>query len=67
MTAKDIFQARDPDLRASLQALQRAADEARKTAILTNTDLIVVQDGRIVRIPASQLREQMSSVTPSNP
>ncbi|MDR0479162.1 MAG: hypothetical protein LBH31_05045 [Burkholderiaceae bacterium] len=43
-------------MRASLIALQRAAELARKTAIQTNTEIIVVRDGKLVRIPAEQLR-----------
>ena len=57
MNVKDISFARDPDLRASQQALQRASELARQTAIQTNTDLIVVEDGKTVRITAATLRE----------
>lgn len=56
MKARDISLARNPDLRASQAALRRAALLARKTAIQTNTDLIVVREGRIVRISAETLR-----------
>lgn len=58
MNPRDISQASDPDLRASLTALRRAAALARKTAIQTGTDLIVVRDGQIVRISADTLRSQ---------
>ena len=33
MKTKDISEAKDPDLRASMAALQRASLQARKTAI----------------------------------
>jgi hypothetical protein len=56
MTRNELSQAKNPDLRASLIALQRAAELARKTAIQTNTEIIVVRDGKLVRIPAQQLR-----------
>jgi len=37
-TAKlDISKAKNPDLRASMAALQRAADSARRIAMQTNT------------------------------
>ncbi len=58
MSSGDISHAKNPDLRASQAALQRAADLARQTAIQTDTALIVVQDGKTVRIPAAVLRQQ---------
>jgi hypothetical protein len=57
MTMKNIQEAKDPDLRASTAAMKRAAAAARKTAIQTGTDLIVVKDGKLTRIPAEVLRE----------
>ena len=58
MKPHDISNARDPDMRAALAALRRAAQLARKTAIQTDTDLVVVRDGHTVRIPAKALRAQ---------
>lgn len=58
MKPHDISNARDPDMRASLAALRRAAQLARKTAIQTDTELVVVRDGHTVRIPAETLRAQ---------
>jgi len=46
------------DVQAALAALQRAAEIARKTAIDTDTCLVVMEHGKIVRIPAEQLRLQ---------
>lgn len=57
MTQKDLGSARDPDLRGSLAAMRRAATLARQTAIQTDTEIIVVRDGKPVRISAAQLRE----------
>jgi hypothetical protein len=57
MTMKNIQEAKDPDLRASAVAMSRAAEAARKTAIQTGTDLIIVKDGKLTRIPAQVLRE----------
>jgi len=54
---KDINEAKDPDLRASVAAMHRAAELARETAIRTDTDLVVVKNGRLVRISARALRE----------
>ncbi len=56
MKTKDITEAKDPDLRASGAAMARAAELARKTAIRTDTNLVVVKDGRLTRISAQSLR-----------
>jgi hypothetical protein len=57
MKPHDISRAKNPDLRASLIALRRAAAMARQVAIETDTEIVVVQAGRLVRIPAEQLRK----------
>jgi len=50
-----------PDsVRRALPALQRASLLARKTAIDTNTSLVVVRDGQLVNIPATALRQMVS-------
>lgn len=58
MNARDIANAKNPDLRASFDALRRAAQLARETAIRTGTELVISKDGKVVRIPAETLREQ---------
>ncbi|WP_256645669.1 hypothetical protein [Thermomonas paludicola] len=58
MKPRDISNARNPDLRASQAALRRAAALARKTAMDSGTDLVVVREGRTVRISADTLRSQ---------
>lgn len=55
--SNNIQNAKDPDLRASLKALRRAAQLARKTAIQTDTSIVIVQDGKMVRLTAQELRE----------
>jgi hypothetical protein len=60
MTVKDISKASDPDLRASVAAIHRAAELARKIAIQTETDLIIMEGGSIVRISPDELRAQMA-------
>lgn len=60
MNTRDISEAKDPDLRASAAAMQRAAELARKTAIQTGADLLVVRDGKLTRIPPKVLIEEMS-------
>ena len=61
MSTKDISNAKDPDLRASLGALRRAAQQARKIAIQTETNLVIVKDGRMQRISADELRQQANT------
>ena len=57
MTQADLAKAKDPDVRGSLAAMRRAATMARKTAIQTDTGIVVVRDGKPVIISAQQLRE----------
>lgn len=46
MTQEELSKARNPDLRASLAAMRRAAEMARQTAIQTNTGIVRVKDGK---------------------
>ena len=57
MSQRDLSEAKNPDLRASL-AVRRAAEMARTTAIRTNTGIVIVQDGKPVRITADELRRE---------
>lgn len=52
----ELWKAKNPDLRASLVAMRRAAELARKVAMETNTNLVVLVDGKVTRISAEQLR-----------
>ncbi|GAB2726037.1 hypothetical protein GCM10027019_01840 [Melaminivora jejuensis] len=58
MNPQDISKARNPDLRASVQAMRRAAELARQTALQTETAIVIVQDGKPVRVTADTLRKQ---------
>jgi hypothetical protein len=58
MKTNDITKAKDPTLRGSLNALLRSAATARKIAIQTDTNLVIVKDGQLLRIPAEELRQQ---------
>ena len=57
MTQQELSKAKNPDLRASLAAMRRAADMARSTAIQTNTEIVIVKDGKPLRITAEELRK----------
>jgi hypothetical protein len=56
MKTNDITKAKDPALRGSLNALQRSAAAARKVAIQTDTHLVIVKDGKLLRLSAEELR-----------
>lgn len=43
----------------ALDALRRAAAIARQIAIETNTGIVLVRDGKVVRISAAELRAGM--------
>jgi hypothetical protein len=54
----DIAAAEAPEfVRGALAALKRAAAEARRVAIETDTGIVVVHGGNTVFISAQQLRE----------
>lgn len=57
MKQPELANARNPDLRASLVAMQRAAQAARLLALQTDTAIVLVEDGKPVRIFAEQLRK----------
>ena len=56
MKTKALTEAKDPDLRGSAAAMRRAAQLARETAIQTGTNLVVMKNGKLTRIPARALR-----------
>lgn len=56
MTQVQMAQARDKDLPESLVAMPRAARQARELAVRTNTAIIVIRDGKRVRVSAEELR-----------
>jgi hypothetical protein len=58
MTHQELSKAKNPDLRASLAAMRRAAEMARSTAIQTNTEIVIVKDGKPVRVTAEELRKE---------
>ena len=58
MTVRDISQARDPILRGSFAAMQRAAKRARQVAMQTDTAIVIRRNGKLVRITAEQLRAE---------
>ena len=65
MNDNDLANAKDPDVRAALGALRRAAQSARKTVIQTNTHLVIMKDGRLQRIAAPELVLQEAAKTKS--
>ncbi len=63
MTQEELGQflrnAKDPDLFASLAAMERAAVMARSVAIQTGTAIVVVENGQIVRRTAVELQREL--------
>jgi hypothetical protein len=57
MNQRELSKAKNPDLRASLAAMRRAATMARNTAMQTNTEIVIVKDGKPVRVSAEELRK----------
>ena len=51
----DIRNSPDPDIAGSYYAMQRAGQAAIDLAIQTNTAIVTMVDGKIVRIPAAEL------------
>ena len=54
---------KDPDLRGSWPAMQRAAKAARALAIQTGTPLYVMRDGRVVDALADEVRPRLKTRT----
>lgn len=50
MNRKSIDHAKDPDLRASLAAIRRAAKRARLVAAKTGTQLVLARNGKYILV-----------------
>ncbi|NTW68218.1 MAG: hypothetical protein HGB23_00030 [Chlorobiaceae bacterium] len=55
MTTKDIRLSPDPDMAGSYAAMQRAGKAAEDLAIRTNTAIITMIDGKVVRLTADEI------------
>jgi hypothetical protein len=55
----------DPGFKIALEALKRAGEMARKIAIQTDTEIIVLRDGVITHISAEELRKSEPPEEPS--
>lgn len=60
MSQHDISQMTDPLVYASIAAMRRAAELARKTAIQTDTGIVVAREGKVVYVSARELRQSQS-------
>lgn len=63
MTQQELSKARNADLRASLEAMRRAAQRAREIAIQTHTAIVILKDGKVQRVPAEELLQQAEAGT----
>ena len=52
---KDIRECSDPVMRGSMAAIQRAAEDARRIAIQTGTELITMRDGEICSLSPEEI------------
>ncbi len=66
MNKQPIEEARDSDLRFSMQALQRAAKRAREMAAKTGTCVVIVRNGRVEQV-SPEVAERFSSVNECAP
>jgi hypothetical protein len=57
MNQKSIELAKDPDLAGSLVAIRRAAQRARQLAVNTNTELVVLRNGKCVHVKPSEKKK----------
>jgi hypothetical protein len=66
MNTKDIRLSPDPDMAGSYAAMQRAGRDAEDMAIRTNTAIITMIDGKVVRLTAAEIikRRQAENQTP---
>ena len=58
MTQQLLEAVKDKESEAELAALRRAARAARELAVRTGTAIVVVRDGKLVRVTADELRKQ---------
>ncbi|WP_295885011.1 hypothetical protein [uncultured Thiohalocapsa sp.] len=63
MNTRDISEARDPLLSASVAAMKRAAEQARRQAVMTNTRLVVWREGQIRYIDPSVAEKGSTDTT----
>ena len=61
---RDILEPSDPAIRGALAALERAAEEARRIAIQTGTELIVMRDGQICSLSPEEIAKLPPVVEP---
>ncbi len=52
---RDSLEPDDPAIRGALAALERAAEVARRIAIQTGTELIVMRNGQICRLQPEEI------------
>ncbi len=66
MTVKDIRLSPDSDMAGSYAAMQRAGRAAEELAIRTNTEIITMIDGKVVRLTAEEIikRRQAENSSP---
>lgn len=60
---RSLAQAKNPDLQASMAAMQRAAVSARQIALQTHTAIVTMKSGQMVRLEGEQLQMELAQLT----
>jgi hypothetical protein len=64
MNFEETGRSGSPYVRDAMAALERAAEMARRIAIQTETAIVIIQDGKLIRITAEELRKQQAKGNP---
>ena len=59
----DFSQVTNPEMQGSFAAMKRAAAQARTIAIQTNTAIVIMVDGKMVRKTAAELLDELSEAS----
>jgi hypothetical protein len=62
MNVRPLETARDPDLRLSMQAMQRAAGRAREIARQTETSLVISLNGTLKLLSPEEVKNHLASL-----
>ena len=64
MNPRPLDEAKNADLRGSFQALQRAAERARRVAVRTGTALVISRNGMVECRPPARTHQPTPSASP---
>ncbi|WP_457670848.1 hypothetical protein [Thiolapillus sp.] len=67
MKPEELDKARNPLLPAAWIAIRRAAKQAHQQALMTNTAIVVMSRGKMVRIAPNEVREPSGHYVSATP